>query len=122
MGGNDELQRLTGYRVSLKTSAISTPANAWVFVDEHQNSLNDGYFVAPVVSDGQGTRGDVAGWYHNRACGFAFSDGHSIIKKWKDPRTVFAVTNHTQLINAHTYAAGNSDIEWLRENSSVKAR
>ncbi|MBI2927556.1 MAG: hypothetical protein HYY24_17815 [Verrucomicrobia bacterium] len=122
MGGYDDLQGLTGYRVFRKASDITAPANAWVFVDEHQNSINDGYFVAPIVPQGQDVRGDVPGSYHNRACGFAFSDGHSVIKKWKDSRTVFPVAIRTQLINPHTYAARNPDIEWLRENSSVVAR
>jgi prepilin-type processing-associated H-X9-DG protein len=30
---------------------------------------------------------DMPGMYHNRAAGFAFADGHSVIQRWLDPRT-----------------------------------
>jgi prepilin-type N-terminal cleavage/methylation domain-containing protein len=121
-GGPDALRDLTGYRVFKRTSDIPAPVNTWVLVDEHQNSINDGWFVVGMAPRGQKVRGDVPGWYHNRACGFAFSDGHSIIKKWKDPRTVFPVPTRTTLIDAHRYAGRNPDIEWLQDHTTVLGR
>lgn len=57
------------------------PANTWVFIDEHENSINDGYFVADVTQDGVIV--DLPGAYHNNACGIALADGHAEILKWK---------------------------------------
>ena len=30
---------------------------------------------------------DLPGFYHHLACGFSFADGHSEIRRWRDPRT-----------------------------------
>jgi len=74
-----------------KTSEVKRPSDMWVFVDEHPGSINDAFFICqwgggngefPLTSR-SGQWGDVPAFYHNRACGFGFSDGHSEIRKWK---------------------------------------
>jgi prepilin-type N-terminal cleavage/methylation domain-containing protein/prepilin-type processing-associated H-X9-DG protein len=55
------------------------PAQAWVFLDEHPDSINDAGFFAPH----QSAWVDVPATYHNGACGIAFADGHSDIRKWR---------------------------------------
>jgi len=58
------------------------PSQTWVFVDENENSINDGWFVNdPNQSQ---TWVDKPATYHNNACGLSFADGHTEIKKWKD--------------------------------------
>jgi len=64
-----------------KTTDVQSPARIWLLVDEHGDSINDGFFVNNTVK--QGTWGDVPGSYHNGACGFSFADGHSEIHKWE---------------------------------------
>jgi prepilin-type N-terminal cleavage/methylation domain-containing protein/prepilin-type processing-associated H-X9-DG protein len=76
-----------GYAVNKKTSDITAPAptQSHVFLDEHQNSIDDGTFgVAP--------EGDMwfnlpANW-HSAGCNFSFADGHSEYWRWRDPRTL----------------------------------
>jgi prepilin-type N-terminal cleavage/methylation domain-containing protein/prepilin-type processing-associated H-X9-DG protein len=64
------------------------PVKAWVFVDEHPDSINDGcFFDDPLLTPGGYTWTDLPASYHNGACGFSFADGHSEIKKWRDPNT-----------------------------------
>ena len=59
------------------------PAMAWVFVDEHPDSINDGCFFNNIGwSPNQYRWTDLPASYHNGACGFAFADGHSEIHKW----------------------------------------
>lgn len=79
----------------LKLAAIPQPSQIFVFVDEHPDSINDGYF-----DDGnQGTPADPTAWdgsdtpasYHNGGGGFSFSDGHSEIHKWLNPATITPV-------------------------------
>jgi prepilin-type N-terminal cleavage/methylation domain-containing protein/prepilin-type processing-associated H-X9-DG protein len=55
------------------------PAMAWVLVDEHPDSINDGAMFVP--PGGQWC--DIPASYHSGACGFAFADGHSEIHKWR---------------------------------------
>jgi prepilin-type N-terminal cleavage/methylation domain-containing protein/prepilin-type processing-associated H-X9-DG protein len=73
------------YQHYQKASEMSYPgpANTWVFVDEHPDSINDAGCFNP--------RGflwvDMPAAYHNGACGFAFADGHSEIHKWRSTLT-----------------------------------
>jgi prepilin-type processing-associated H-X9-DG protein len=76
-----------GYRVNVKSSEITRPqpAQAMVFLDEHEVSIDDGHF-------GFNPEGDLwmnlpATW-HNRGCDFSFADGHSERFGWRDPRTM----------------------------------
>ncbi|MRR31637.1 prepilin-type N-terminal cleavage/methylation domain-containing protein [bacterium] len=59
------------------------PAETWVYVDEHPDSINDAGFFNPR----QTSWIDVPATYHNNACGFSFADGHSEIHKWKSSLT-----------------------------------
>jgi len=70
-----------------KTTTILKPSPAGLFVllDENARSLNDAGFAVSMV---ESVFKDGPGSYHNSACGIAFADGHSEIKKWKDARTV----------------------------------
>jgi prepilin-type N-terminal cleavage/methylation domain-containing protein/prepilin-type processing-associated H-X9-DG protein len=68
------------YRQYLKQSTVPKPSKTWLFLDEHPDSINDGYFInnPSTVPNWQ----DTPASYHNGACGFSFADGHSEIRKW----------------------------------------
>jgi prepilin-type N-terminal cleavage/methylation domain-containing protein/prepilin-type processing-associated H-X9-DG protein len=55
-----------------------SPAQVWVFVDEHPDSIND----AGLFSPHQTKWIDMPATYHNGACGVSFADGHAEIHKW----------------------------------------
>ena len=59
------------------------PSDVWVFLDEHPDSMNDAGCFSPSVNSWV----DLPGSFHNGACGVAFADAHSEIKKWADPST-----------------------------------
>jgi prepilin-type N-terminal cleavage/methylation domain-containing protein len=81
----------------VKVAGIPQPSNIYVFLDEHPDSINDGYFDdgsqgSPAVPTMWASgNSDVPASYHSGACGFSFSDGHSEIHKWMDPNTVVPV-------------------------------
>ena len=54
------------------------PAETWVFIDEHPNSINDAGFFNP----GLARWIDQPATYHNGAAGMSFADGHSETHKW----------------------------------------
>jgi len=55
---------------------------AWLLVDEHPDSINDGcFYLNPLAGPFNHQWGDLPGSSDNGACGFAFADGHSEIKK-----------------------------------------
>lgn len=59
------------------------PANVWVMLDEHPDSINDGnfHFNAGYLPSSYQWR-DMPASYHNGGCCFSFADGHSDIHRW----------------------------------------
>ena len=76
-----------GYKVNKKTTEINSPppAQAFVFLDEHQNSIDDGHFGFAPESD---IWMNLPAMWHNNGCDFSFADGHVEAFKWRDPRTL----------------------------------
>ena len=92
---------------------ISKPSETWVTIDENPASINDGWFV---VDPARGTGGawvDIPATYHNKAGGLSFADGHSEIKKWKDP----AILAKNADIGV-TPRDGGKDHVWMQERST----
>jgi prepilin-type N-terminal cleavage/methylation domain-containing protein/prepilin-type processing-associated H-X9-DG protein len=102
------------WRMFLRESDVLVPSDTWVFVDEHPDSINDGFFCTdmnPAPNLSAATLPDCPASYHNGACGFAFADGHSEIHRWIDPRTRIPV-KRTDNFNAGNQK-NSKDIEWL---------
>jgi type II secretory pathway pseudopilin PulG len=91
------------------------PAETWVFVDEHPDSINDAGFFNPQ----QFQVTDVPASYHCGAAGFSFADGHSEIHKWRgcltQPRMNQVVAVDGRYLNGTIYVnvPGDADIHWL---------
>jgi prepilin-type N-terminal cleavage/methylation domain-containing protein/prepilin-type processing-associated H-X9-DG protein len=73
-----------------------SPANAWVLLDEREDSINDACFGTDMpfnMDDFGNLKMGSLKWidwpasYHNNGGAFTFADGHSEIHKWKDPET-----------------------------------
>ena len=94
------------------------PANLWVFVDEHPDSINDGWTIINVNDPKNWV--DLPASYHNGACGFSFADGHAEIKKWIDNSTRVPVKK--QQYNGFIAAGGIRDTTWIIERSSAKSK
>jgi prepilin-type N-terminal cleavage/methylation domain-containing protein/prepilin-type processing-associated H-X9-DG protein len=101
------------------------PSGTWVLVDEHPDSMNDGFFCIDMNAYpnlGGAVLPDVPASYHNNACGFAFADGHSEIKRWRDKRTMPKVMRRGLTTNP-TYTRSqpnNPDILWLWDKTTRK--
>lgn len=78
----------TEYRTYKKIGTIARPSDTWVFIDESPASINDAAFAVIMAKDNatSATVQDFPAGYHGNACGMSFSDGHSIIHKWKSPK------------------------------------
>ena len=79
----------------LKESTVPNPANYWVFLDEHADSINDAYFQNDPKFQGLGQANyewnDLPGSYHNGGCTLSFVDGHSEIHHWISSMTKASV-------------------------------
>jgi len=101
-------------RQFLKQSDVPNPAKTWLFLDEHPDSINDGYFINnPEATAWQ----DVVASYHNGACGFSFSDGHSEVKKWTSGTSKYPVKYVNPPAVRNFDGAGRADFQWWRERT-----
>jgi prepilin-type N-terminal cleavage/methylation domain-containing protein/prepilin-type processing-associated H-X9-DG protein len=89
------------------------PSKAWVLVDEHEDSIDDGVFVRRLFSPDWIL--SLPASRHNAAGGLSFADGHAEIKKWLDPRTRKPVEKK-HFIGA--LSPGNPDVAWLQERAT----
>jgi prepilin-type N-terminal cleavage/methylation domain-containing protein/prepilin-type processing-associated H-X9-DG protein len=108
------------YRVFQKTTDPLRPTELFVILDEHPDSINDGWYIA-VGRDWGGPDAwcDFPSTLHNGACGFAFLDGHSQIKKWRGKMSgaewtaVTFTDRHDGKLQA-TSTADHADIDWAK--------
>jgi prepilin-type processing-associated H-X9-DG protein len=61
-------------------ASIPRPSSIFVFLDEHPDSIDDGYFLN---KDDDPQWYDLPASYHNRGAAFSFADGHSEIHHWR---------------------------------------
>ena len=98
-----------------KQANIDLPAQRFVFIDENQWGIDDGFFVC---DPNRTVWINVPATYHNGAGGLSFADGHAEIKKWKDGKLLglnAIVTETTGLIPD----PGAGDLDWLKQRSTA---
>jgi len=105
------------FRHVTKMSQFITPAPAdtWVYIDEHPESINDPAFYPP-SSANQWV--DFPAGYHDRAAGFAMADGSAQMHRWQSSRTILPIT-YNGFINfpAVTTPDDRADVAWLRTHT-----
>jgi len=77
------------FRAYLKEHDVQSTSSTWYLIDEHELSINDGFFWVDMT----GTRpfADLPATRHNRAYVLSFCDGHSEAYKLMDNRTTWPV-------------------------------
>ena len=97
----------------------ASPAQVWVFIDEHEATVAASMFRFGYVM------GPSAYWQGHRPAGrhggqgvLSFADGHGELHKWRDRTTAPKVSSWAEFdafgLNAH----GNPDYAWLWERSN----
>ena len=112
------------YRKFLKASSIPRPSDLFVTMDEHADSINDGYFqpfssLANYQSDHWH---DLPASYHKGACGFSFADGHSEIHHWKSQAVTILPVTFTKYSPSHPLSYDpNAEVDatWVAQRASV---
>ena len=115
--GRPPQQTYFDYLVFLKQTDCPKPAKTWLIVDEHPDSINDGYFVNNPT--GVPNWQDVVASYHNGACGFSFADGHSEIKKWRSSTSMYPGKYTDGVIPKTFDALGALDFAWYLERTGL---
>jgi len=120
------------YFKAKKTLDLGTPgpANIFVFLDEHADSIDDGVFmVNPGYVPEQEQWRNLPASYHSGCGSFSFADGHGEIHRWLERgganSTVYPVTM-TGLPNKQPWNTSGTgftsrDYEWLVERMPYHA-
>ncbi len=119
-GANNNYQ---DYRQFLKSGAIPNPSGLFVMLDEHPDSINDG-FLQTNPHPTSPHWDDLPATYHDGAGGFAFADGHSEVHKFKSTVcTILPVTYQLHpswpSFSSDTSGAGAADGLWVETRASV---
>lgn len=104
-----------GYRQYFKQVQIPRPAEIFVFIDEHPDSINDGYFLNRYYSK-QWT--DLPASYHNGGSTLTYADGHAEIHKWRSASTKPPSRPYASKLPFALPAGDRADWEWLMARMS----
>jgi len=110
-----------GYN-KLADMTVPKPVNLIVFLDEHPDSINDGWWITTpgaTLTTAASVWEDNPSSLHNRACGISFADGHSEIHKWLNANTVQPV-RYIYLNGTISIPSGkNQDDLWTIQHCSA---
>ncbi len=119
MGWNSD-----GWQIYHKLSQILNPgpAKTFVFLEEREDSINDGMFVVDMSGYPNKPTSivDAPASYHGGSGSLSFADGHSELKKWKS--TYILVPPKPSEIRPYPYNVSGSDpglvsdATWLQEH------
>jgi competence protein ComGC len=100
-----------------KLSSIPQPLGIFVFLDEHPDSIDDGYFVNKAYYR---KWIDLPASYHDGAGCFSFADGHSEIHMWKCGSTLRPpVAEGTPPLPVDVPPNEPTDFDWVISHMSV---
>ncbi len=108
-----------GYQQFLTLAAIPSPDHIFVLLDEHPDSIGDGYFL---------NRSDDAEWlhlpasYHNGAGDLAFADGHAEGHRWRFALTQPPNRPDVAALPLPVPSAQADDLAWIIDRTSVEVQ
>jgi prepilin-type processing-associated H-X9-DG protein len=91
------------------------PAETWVTLDEHPDSINDGGFFAPRI----GSWIDLPANYHDGGASLAFADGHTELHRWQTSVLKNPIT--LAVFQGMYVPISDPDVAWLRYRTPRKA-
>jgi hypothetical protein len=114
---------------SLEDMVSPGPARTFVFIDEREESINDGGLIVSMAgfpTDGAPNPGsyriiDFPADWHDGCAAVTFADGHLEARRWVDSRTI-PPHRPGSLLVLNIPSPNNQDVAWLQEHSSSSAR
>ena len=106
--------------MSLSDIVYPSPANLWVLIDENPDSVNDGAFA--VVMDRQKWGAcwqDGPTTLHGGSASFSFADGHTEIRKWRDPQTLTMKVTYRTEFPYGLVQPYNIDVQWIQDRTTA---
>jgi prepilin-type N-terminal cleavage/methylation domain-containing protein/prepilin-type processing-associated H-X9-DG protein len=100
----------------MKLNEISAPSETFVMIEEHPDSVNDGYFLNRAE---EGTWTDLPASYHDGAANLSFADGHAEKHRWTDASTKRPAKPDAAGLPLALKVNERSDFYWLARRTSA---
>jgi prepilin-type N-terminal cleavage/methylation domain-containing protein/prepilin-type processing-associated H-X9-DG protein len=108
-----------GYEQFFRLSQIPNPEDIFAFVEEHPDSINDGYFINRF---GTYEWMDLPASYHGRAGSFAFADGHAESHRWRNSGTMPAARPDAAALPRFVPQGQRADLYWVLYRTTLLRR
>ena len=106
------------YKQFVKPSDLQSPSQTFVFIDEHQDTINDGFFVNTLD---EYKWGNLPASYHNGAASLSFADGHTEAHRWAVGGPVGTIRPARKGgVGGIFDATPPTDFEWLKVRTSYR--
>ena len=105
------------YRQFKRSTDFERPTEIFVFLDEHPDSINDGYFLNR-LDDLEWT--DLPASYHGGAASFTFADGHAEMHRWVSPATKPPARPDAARLPRPVAVSDSADFDWVRDRTSAE--
>jgi prepilin-type N-terminal cleavage/methylation domain-containing protein/prepilin-type processing-associated H-X9-DG protein len=119
MGYTNRPDPYGGFKYFKKTTDLAklSPTDAFVFADERDDSVDDGFFGVSMVND---VMVEIAANYHGGSGPLTFADGHAEIHRWQSPDTKFKQQSGIaqDKYNFIPVASDDPDLLWLRAHAT----
>ncbi len=99
----------------LKMGQITRPALTFAFLEEHPDTINDGFFVNTWSTV---KWNNMPASYHDGSANLHFTDGHVESHKWRAPNTLCPPVQGGA--GGGTVPNPTTDYDWLKERAGVK--
>ena len=122
-----------GYKQFIKMTQIPQPAEIFVFLDEHPDSIDDGNFLNEDALPANGVFGlntavksewlDLPASYHNKSTAFSFADGHSSMHRWLRANTIRPPAPNAANLPipiSNTPADEQADFDWVLTHMGIE--
>ena len=106
-----------GYRQFFKVTQVPKPSQIFTFIEEHPNSISDGYFL---------NKPSILQWlrlpasHHNGAVHLSFTDGHVETHKWRFAATQPVVRPGAAYLPVRVRQDQRDDFDWLMYRTSTE--
>ncbi len=98
-----------------KSADVANPSHVYVFLDEHPDTINDGFFMNQWDTY---VWGNLPASYHNGAASLSFADGHTEVHRWMLSGTIRLPQQGA--VGGSFPASPRTDFDWLRERTSLR--
>ena len=110
-----------GYVQFFKIASVPHPANIFVFIEEHPDTINDGYFVNRLDYDYKEWLRLPAS-YHNGSAALSFADGHTELHHWLSSSTMHAIIPSPIELPVEIPWGDEADFNWLGDRMTVETQ